>query len=98
VHNNKSNVYVRWCDAKISAVPQSIINFVTRTVIGEIWGQLLHVAKQVELGQRLNHQTAIQNQPELYEYIQQRVEAMLDQLLSAHETNEHIRFVSYLQS
>jgi hypothetical protein len=71
-------IYLRLVDPKISIVPIRIINFVTRTVIGTIWGQLLHVAKQVQDGERSHHLQAIKAQPELYEFIQQRVQVMLD--------------------
>jgi hypothetical protein len=64
-------------DPKISIIPVRIINFVTRTVIGTIWGQLLHVAKQVQNKERMHHMNAIQSQPELYEFIEQRVQQLL---------------------
>jgi hypothetical protein len=95
---NETALINRWCDAKISGIPVGIINFITRTVIGEIWGNLLHVAKQVQLGQRQHHQTAIENQPALYGYIEERVGIMLDQISTEYENTENLRFISYLQS
>jgi hypothetical protein len=87
---NDSTVVNRFCDAKILGIPVRMINFITRTVIGEIWGQLLHVAKQVQLGQRQHHQKAIENQPALYEYIQKRVQTMLDKISVDLEENENL--------
>ena len=58
-------------------IPVRIINFVTRTVIGTIWGQLLHVAKQVQNEERVHHMNAIQKQPELYQFIEERVQDLL---------------------
>ena len=67
----------RCVDPKISVIPTSIINFVTRTVIGTIWGKFLHVAKEVQNNERIHHMNAIQQQPELYQYIEQRVQQLL---------------------
>ena len=68
---------LRCVDPKISIIPVRIINFVTRTVIGTIWGQLLHVAKQVQNKERIHHMNAIEKQPELYKFIEQRVQYLL---------------------
>lgn len=89
-----------------------IINFVTRTVIGTIWGQFLHVAKQVQNKERIHHMNTIQEQPELYQFIEQRVQCLLlnsgtkplqqeppSRGEGAEDFNEeNFKFVSYLQS
>jgi hypothetical protein len=66
-------------DAHIGGVPISVINFITRTVIGSIWGALLHVAEDVRAKKRPAHLNAITSQPELYRWIQRRVHVMLEQ-------------------
>ena len=103
----------RCVDPKISMIPVRIINFVTRTVIGTIWGQFLHVAKQVQNGERVNHKDAIQKQPELYRFIEQRVQDLFsncrriggqdttptDTGTRSDEINEaNFEYVAYLQN
>jgi hypothetical protein len=97
-------------DPKISVIPISVINFVTRTVIGTIWGQLLHVAKQVQNGERIHHIQSIQSQPELYQFIEHRVQSMLQ--LASHKVHRNktdededdkmdetnLQYISYLQN
>jgi hypothetical protein len=89
---------IRWCDAKIAGVPTRLINFITRTVIGEIWGKLLHVADDVKDGERPNHKEAIESQPEFYQFVQERIASMFQRLKDDQEMNEERRFISYLQS
>ena len=94
-------------------IPVRIINFVTRTVIGTIWGQFLHVAKQVQNGERVNHKDAILKQPELYRFIEQRVQDLFsncrriggqdttptDTGTRSEEINEaNFEYVAYLQN
>lgn len=88
----------RWCDAKIAGVPTRVINFITRTVIGEIWGKLLQVADDVKAGERPNHKQAIEKQPALYQFVAERIASMFERLESAHAANDERRFISYLQS
>ena len=88
----------RWCDAKIAGVPTRLINFITRTVIGEIWGKLLQVADDVKAGKRPNHKEAIEKQPDLYQFIQERIAIMFKRLEAEQETSEGRLFISYLQS
>lgn len=65
-------------DAHVKFVPQSLINFVTRTVIGATWNGILEVAEGIRDGKRRQHAKAIESKKELYEWIEQRVEVMLD--------------------
>jgi hypothetical protein len=68
-----------FCDAHIKCVPQSLINFVTRTVIGRIWGMLLGVAEEIRDGKRPLHAEAIHKKREhLYEWVDERIATMLD--------------------
>lgn len=83
-----------YMDPHMTAVPVSIINFFTRTVIGQMWDMLLQVAEEVRDGFRPNHQDRIRNQAELYDWVQARIHVLLLRLQLA---EEH-RFVSYLQS
>jgi len=64
-------------DAHVRYVPLRLINFVTRTVLGRLWGSNLKVAEEIRDGQRPRHQEAIESKKDLYEWIEQRVTAMM---------------------
>ena len=64
-------------DPKIKAVPQTLQNFATRTVIGRFWSSLLHVAEDVRDGKRPQHRDAIEQKQELYQWIDQRITEMI---------------------
>jgi hypothetical protein len=64
-------------DANVKLVPMSLINFFTRTVLSRMWHTLIHVATEVRDGRRPDHQEAIRANPDLYEWVEQRVEVML---------------------
>jgi len=66
-----------YMDPKMTSIPSSVINFVTRTVIGTMWNMLLQVAEGVRDGKRPEHQTAIDQRPELYEWIDERIQVLL---------------------
>lgn len=68
------------CDAHISMVPMSLVNFITRTVIGHMWAMLLQVAEQVLAGERPCHAANIASNPAMYQWIDERVQVMLHQL------------------
>ena len=65
-------------DAHVQYLPQSLLNFVTRTAIGRIWAGLLAVAVDIREGKRPQHAEAIAKKKELYEWIEQRVGVMID--------------------
>jgi hypothetical protein len=65
-------------DAHIKYIPQSLLNFMTRTVIGRMWSGLLAVAVDIREGKRPQHGKAIAAKKELYEWIKQRVGIMID--------------------
>ena len=67
-------------DPHVNAVPQSLQNFVTRTVIGRFWSSLLEVAEDVRDGRRPQHKQAIDSKRELYDWIDGRVDTMLDNI------------------
>jgi hypothetical protein len=63
--------YTMYFDAHMAMVPQSVINFITRTVIGQVWKMLLHVAEQVRDGKRKEHQQIIQEKKEFYKWMEE---------------------------
>jgi hypothetical protein len=67
-------------DPHIQAVPQSLQNFVTRTVIGRFWSSLIQVAEDVRGGKRPQHKQAIDQKRDLYEWIDHRISAMVKQV------------------
>jgi hypothetical protein len=67
-------------DGRVSGVPLSIINFITRTVIGKQWGTLLKIAEDVKSGKRIDHQKAIEEKKELYGWVEERVRVMLNKM------------------
>jgi hypothetical protein len=86
-----------YCEPKLASILKGLINFVTRTVIGQIWGVLLQVAEDVRDGKQPQHARAIDCKPELYCYIQERVKVMFQKLREDEDNYEELRFISYLQ-
>ena len=70
--------YTMYFDAKMAAVPHSVINFVTRVVIGMIWSMLLKVAEEVKSGQRKEHAQIIRQKADFYGWLERRCELMLN--------------------
>ena len=64
-------------DPHVSFVPVTLINFFTRKVLKTILGSLLQVAEDVQAGKRPLHHQAIANQPDLYRWIEERVDVMM---------------------
>lgn len=67
-------------DPHVRAVPLSLQNFVTRTVIGRFWSTLLQVAEEVREGKRPVHKEAIDGKQELYAWIDQRISVLFGKL------------------
>jgi hypothetical protein len=67
-------------DPHVAAIPQSLQNFVTRTVIGRFWSSLMHVAEDVREGKRPQHMEAIDQKRDLYEWIDQRISVMVEKV------------------
>jgi hypothetical protein len=96
-------------DAHVAGVPMSLINFVTRTVIGHMWAMLLQVAREVREGKRPQHAAVIAAKPDFYQWVDQRVQVMLEQQLQQEQSEsvsvsvsvspdrQELDFVSYLQ-
>ncbi|KAL3902849.1 MAG: hypothetical protein SGARI_005649 [Bacillariaceae sp.] len=74
-------------DPHIGAVPQTLQNFVTRTVIGRFWSSMLHVAEDVREGKRPLHKQAIDEKKELYDWIDQRIAVMVEKV--KHKNSNH---------
>jgi hypothetical protein len=95
-------------DGHFAGVPMSLINFVTRTVIGHMWAMLLQVAKDVREGERPQHAEVITAKPDFYGWVEQRCHVMLEQLRvqekdssvsasASPDSQQELDFVSYLQ-
>jgi hypothetical protein len=69
-------------DAHIGGVPQRLINFFHRNVLGSLWGALLQVAEDIRDGKRAAHKEAIESNPELYDWVEKRVDALLHGIAS----------------
>ena len=64
-------------DPKISYVPVSVIQFITRTVIGTLWGMFMKIASKVKNGEMKEHAEAIQSKRlVLYDWVDERVKSM----------------------
>lgn len=64
-------------DPHVHYVPKRLVNYVTRSVMGHVWGNLLATTEEVRDGKRPAHQEAINNNRELYGWVEQRVKVML---------------------
>jgi len=65
-------------DAKLSHIPESLLNFVLRNAVEMTWDNLLHVAEEVRDGARPLHAGKILDKHEvLYGWLEKRVDAML---------------------
>ena len=73
----------QFCDAHVSYVPQSFVNFSVRTALNGQWGSLLQVAQDVKEGKRPDHTRVIGEKQELYGWINQRIDAMYAKLSHA---------------
>ena len=67
-------------DPHIRFVPLTLVNFFTRNVIKQMLINLLEVADEVRSGQRAEHKAAIDGKPELYQWVEERVEVMCSKL------------------
>jgi hypothetical protein len=77
--------FTMYFDAHMAMVPQSVINFVTRTVIGRIWNMLLDVAEQVRDGKREEHKQIIEQKAEFYRWVEERCQFMLQEMQKANK-------------
>lgn len=97
-------------DPHMTGIPMSLINFVTRTVIGTIWGMFLSVAEDVLSGKRPLHKQAIAEKKEFYDWMSIRIGILLEKATAKDpmsplcadngvgELEAQKAFISYLQS
>lgn len=77
--------FLMYVDSKINFLPQGLINFVVRTVIGRMWEKFLTVAEDVKAGRRPKHAQAIAAKREsLYDWVEHRVESLFQKHMSNH--------------
>jgi hypothetical protein len=74
-------------DGHVSYVPMTLINFVTRTVLGRFWGTLLSVAEEVRDGKRPDHAAAIEKKADLYEWVENRIWLLFSHIQLQKETS-----------
>lgn len=67
-------------DAKMTVVPKSMINFITRTALGHIFNMLLRVAEQVRDGNREDHCKMIAQKADFYKWVEERCKYMLHKI------------------
>jgi len=64
-------------DPKLDLIPNWLLNFIVRTVIGSLWGAFIRVAEEVRDGKRPIHAKAIEaKRAHLYDWIDERIEQM----------------------
>jgi hypothetical protein len=75
-------------DARMPGVPHSMINFITRVVIGMIWSMLLKVAEEVKNGKRTEHVEVIRQKAGFYKWLEDRCQLMLDSKSKDHTSSK----------
>ena len=81
-------------DAKMTMVPKSMINFITRTALGTVWNMLLRVAEQVREGNREEHCNMIAQKAGFYNWVEERCSYMLRETKNSNQNDterEHNR-------
>lgn len=69
--------FVMSVDPQIAFIPQSLMNWVTRSVIGGVWKMILNVAEEVRDGKRPKHaELMASKREELYNLVENRIQAM----------------------
>ena len=77
-------------DAKMTIVPKSMINFITRTALATVWNMLLRVAEQVRDGSREEHCKMIAQKADFYKWVEERCNYMLCEIKNDHKTSDHL--------
>jgi len=72
--------FLQHLNLRVAGIPLSFINFFSRTVMGQLWGELLHVAEDIKTGKRPAHKKAIDENAELYGWVEERVQVMFDNM------------------
>mmetsp|Transcript_11332 Transcript_11332/g.18750 ORF Transcript_11332/g.18750 Transcript_11332/m.18750 type:complete len:330 (+) Transcript_11332:97-1086(+) len=71
----------QFVDPHLAGVPQTLQNFFTRTFMGKLWGNLLEVAEEVRANKRPKHAKAIAAKKDLYQWVEERVQIMFDNIV-----------------
>ena len=58
-------------------VPQSLLNFFIKIALATVWKMLLQIAKGVRDGKRPEHQKAMKEKKEFYDYMHKRIDTMM---------------------
>ena len=64
-------------------LPQSFLNFLVKVAFATAWKVLLKIATDVQHGKRPDHTEAISSKVELYDYVRERLVAMLSAMTNA---------------
>lgn len=78
---------IQQMDAHVAGIPMKWINFFARTAAGRQWGAMLQIAEDIREGKRVDHQNAIEAQPELYGWVEERVRVMLANMEQAEKVD-----------
>ena len=71
---------VLFVDPKVSFVPRTFLNFVTRTAIGDVWKMFLRVSEEVRDGKRPAHSKRIADKHDkIYGWIQEQSKWILSE-------------------
>ena len=70
-------IYSASMNPHLKFLPQSLLNFLIKIALATAWKMLLQVAKGVRDGKRLEHQSAMEEKKEFYDYIRKRIDTML---------------------
>jgi len=63
---------------RLKYIPQFVLNFIVRVVLGVMWNKLLQVTQDVKIGDRPAHAKAIEEKREsLYDWVDERIASML---------------------
>ena len=64
-------------DPKMKLLPQAFLNFLVKVAFGLAWSILLKLARDVLNGKREDHKNKIQEKRSLYDWIEERINALL---------------------
>ena len=67
-----------FADPRMTGIPTALINFITRTVIGTIWAMFLSVGEDVRNGNRPQHEQAIAEKKDFYDWMAVRIGILLE--------------------
>ena len=83
--------FTMFFDAHMTMVPKSFINFITRSVIGMVWGKFLRAAEQVRDGSLVQHKKVIDGKSEFYDWVRKRSTVMLKETKGPRNKAENVK-------